>query len=435
MELQSSEGLRAANKLHERHIQWNRQKMKVKLAAQTLSSSVADAIAFCDETLHLPKFQNSSATVNFIRIIDHLFDILNSRNPLAKGYKAPMRLQNEEVWRPFLLHAVQHLMGLKLANGQLICNSLRKTGVIGFVASAQSAIRLFDNLIKEESLLKYLLTYKFSQDHLELFFAVIRSRGGNNNNPSPLQLRATWKRLLTHNHVKDVATGNCEPTNACKLLTINGCIEQMQRKLGVDLDSLSRSRQNNPDEETKSVCVDHDYMPSMTSLSKFVDNVIVYIAGFVVRSLQSELHCDICIGSLRYVRQDDVCQSDFGLIETKDRGGLISPSNDVIAVCKSAELSIRKIIGPSQKPAIKNNVTVRIENVLSNFIGTNIFMSLAEHGLETTPLNNHLVNLIRSIASKYIKIRLHHQCKTYTRLVQGENCRSVCNKTVVFKGQ
>src|SRR6218665_3571433 len=84
-ELQSSEGLRAANKLHERHIQWHRQKMKVKLAAQTLSSSVADAIAFCDETLHLPKFQNSSATVNFIRIIDHLFDILNSRNPLAKG--------------------------------------------------------------------------------------------------------------------------------------------------------------------------------------------------------------------------------------------------------------------------------------------------------------------------------------------------------------
>ena len=34
-ELQCSEGLVAANKLTERHIQWHRQKMKVKLAAQT----------------------------------------------------------------------------------------------------------------------------------------------------------------------------------------------------------------------------------------------------------------------------------------------------------------------------------------------------------------------------------------------------------------
>jgi len=35
--LQCAEGLRAASKLTERHIQWQRQKMKVRLAAQTLS--------------------------------------------------------------------------------------------------------------------------------------------------------------------------------------------------------------------------------------------------------------------------------------------------------------------------------------------------------------------------------------------------------------
>lgn len=183
-------------------------------------------------------------------------------------------------------------------------------------------------------------------------------------------------------------------------------------------------------------CFDHDYMPSMTSLSKFVDNVVVYIAGFVVRSLQSELHCEICLASLISVSQEDVCQSDYGLIDIKDRGGLISPSPDVVAVCKSAEVSVRKFIGPGQKPILKSSVTMRIENdVLSNFIGSEIFTSLTDHGLETTPMNNHHVNIIRSIASKYIKIRLYHQCKTYTRLVQGENCRSVCSKTVVFKGQ
>jgi len=50
-ELQCSEGLKVANKLTSRHIQWHRQKMKVKLAVQTLSSSVADALEFCDKQL------------------------------------------------------------------------------------------------------------------------------------------------------------------------------------------------------------------------------------------------------------------------------------------------------------------------------------------------------------------------------------------------
>ena len=52
--------------------------MKVCLAAQTLSSSVA--VAF--ETLHdlgLSKFQGCLATADFIKRIDRLFDILNSR--------------------------------------------------------------------------------------------------------------------------------------------------------------------------------------------------------------------------------------------------------------------------------------------------------------------------------------------------------------------
>ena len=81
-ELQCSEGLLAS----ERHIQWHGQKMKVKLAAQTLSSSVADALEFCDKQLKKNEFEGSCATVNFIRIVDRLFDILNSQNALARTW-------------------------------------------------------------------------------------------------------------------------------------------------------------------------------------------------------------------------------------------------------------------------------------------------------------------------------------------------------------
>ena len=108
-----------------------------------------------------------------------------------------MRCENESNWRPFLLHAINYLKGLKLQNGQFVTESVRKTGVIGFIASALSVMHMFDCLVKQQHVLKYILTYKFSQDHLELFFSVVRSRGGSNNNPSAVQLRATSEKLLS----------------------------------------------------------------------------------------------------------------------------------------------------------------------------------------------------------------------------------------------
>ena len=67
--------------------------MKVNIAAQNLSSSVADAIQFLEEIDH-PAFQDSSATVLFIRKLDRLFDLLNVRSPQGKGFKAPMSKEN-----------------------------------------------------------------------------------------------------------------------------------------------------------------------------------------------------------------------------------------------------------------------------------------------------------------------------------------------------
>jgi hypothetical protein len=72
--------------------------MNVKIAAQTLSSSVADAIDFLRMDLQHPKFQGSKETTEFIRKIDRLFHILNSRNPFAKGYKKPLTAANREYW-------------------------------------------------------------------------------------------------------------------------------------------------------------------------------------------------------------------------------------------------------------------------------------------------------------------------------------------------
>ena len=47
--------------------------MNVKIAAQTLSSSVADALEFLMNIGH-PELKDASGTIQFLRIIDRIFD-------------------------------------------------------------------------------------------------------------------------------------------------------------------------------------------------------------------------------------------------------------------------------------------------------------------------------------------------------------------------
>lgn len=63
--------------------------MNVKLAAQLLSNSVADALEFLLVSNH-PDFVGCEETINFIRTIDQLFDLLNTRDPYGLGLKEPV---------------------------------------------------------------------------------------------------------------------------------------------------------------------------------------------------------------------------------------------------------------------------------------------------------------------------------------------------------
>ena len=217
-DLQENEGLHLGNKLKTAHIMWNNQKMKVNLAAQTLSSSVADALELCANDLKLTQFQGCDATLRFIRIVDHLFDVLNSRNPIAKGYKAPLRPSNEPIWAPFLDEVYLYISKLTDANGQTMTSTKRTTLFIGFMTAILSVSAMYKELVSsKEGPLKYLLTYKLSQDHLELFFGAVRSAGGCNNNPTVRQFVAAYKRLLMRHQIKG-ANGNCAALDDTNIL-------------------------------------------------------------------------------------------------------------------------------------------------------------------------------------------------------------------------
>lgn len=69
--------------------------------------------------------------------------------------------------------------------------SQRKTGFLRFIISLENIFNVYKAL-KRRTGQEYLLSYKISQDHLELFFGSLCSKGGHNNNPNANQFEYSY---------------------------------------------------------------------------------------------------------------------------------------------------------------------------------------------------------------------------------------------------
>jgi len=94
-----------------------------------------------------------------------------------------------------------YILNLQLQDGMRIVDSVRKTGLVGFLICIDSLKGLY-NSVCENQLLKYIRTYKISKDHIELFFGCIRAKGGCNNNLTARQFKTAFKQLLNIQKLK-----------------------------------------------------------------------------------------------------------------------------------------------------------------------------------------------------------------------------------------
>lgn len=162
-------------------------------------------------TLKLSQFEGCEATIYFIRLINDLFDIFNSRNIKQYDYKAPINFTNRNIMYKKLNECFKYICELKESpDGNLLINSRRSVGFLGFCISIHSLIGLYEMLCEEPSAsLKYICTYKLSQDHLELLFSIIRQQFGCNNNSSAKQFQSAMKKILLHLELTENSSGNC----------------------------------------------------------------------------------------------------------------------------------------------------------------------------------------------------------------------------------
>lgn len=315
--------------------------MNVQLAAQTLSSSVADAIEFLASSQEYKnKFPNSSGTIKFIRVIDRLFDILNSRNPMGKGFKQPLRPESKATWEEILTSTAHYLLSLRTSNSQLLSTHARKTFVIGFVITIKSTIAMATEMFTMENPFQYLLTYKYSQDHLEILFSCIRSKGGWNNNPNCLQLKYAMRKMLLRNAVSASKNANCQ-TFTNDSTTIIPFFHTKKHNAPLT--------ETTPSENSSQAIPEFLSTQLINPTSEFLSNVLFYISGFIVSKLLNKLTCPSCKRCLlsqftTTVPEHDYCAMNYCDVTSAstftvfvNNGGLAIPSRSVYLVVEYAE--------------------------------------------------------------------------------------------------
>ena len=426
--------------------------MNVRLAAQTLSSSVANTIEFIDKSLSLPEFLNSSGTVEFIRTIDRLFDMLNSRNPLGSGYKQPLRLENKSTWEAIFTSSAHYLLSLKtnVTPAQLLSTTKRKTFIIGFVATIKSTISMATKMLSSPTNpFKYLLTYKFSQDHIELLFSCIRARGGWNNNPNCLQLKYALRKMLMRNAITASKNANCVDFTGC-----SGIIPLFHKRKH-DHDG------NEAEIEPEEVTVDSPEMNNMLrhldheQHSEFVSNVLYYIAGYIIAQILNKISCPACKNCLISSPTDPSQQHCFSdkyhqvrkasaFTHFINNGGLKIPSTSVYRTVEYSEHVFKAMVSGrdgneiSNQPKLKEKMIIQVNEHFMLDSTAALFSDHEEGTNEILVEDNHGAVLIKCIADKYLTLRLHTYGKIYERKVihnGKQSDRHRLNKLTLFNNE
>ena len=185
---------------------------------------------------------------------------------------------------------------------------------------------------------KYLLTYKFSQDHIELLFSCIRGRGGWNNNPNSLQLKYALRKMLLRNSITAFNSANCqvfEQNSIIPALPTNQNTSPFYENMQNTLDA--------PCEEEANRMITNLQLNSHT---EFIKNVLLYIAGFIVSRLVNKISCHSChnclIGSLShtdhpYYDGHNKSHGAAAFTAFVNNGGLKIPSESVYKFVAYAE--------------------------------------------------------------------------------------------------
>ena len=269
--------IRSAPKLTEKHIHpTNFNKMRVKLATQVLSHTVAASLCTYASLGGLPS--TAMGTSEFLSKFDSVFDCVNcSTLHSTKNLKCP--LNDTSPNKKFMKEAIIFIKKLKVFNGNEEVTGRIKC-LKGWAITLSAILAIWDHL-KANHAFKYILTRRLNTDPIENFFGTIRQQGGNNDNPTPVQFVSAFRKLFFSSFLTSSA-GNCAADFDD---LIAQCTENKESSTSV----LATTTQP----QTLAIGPTDYKDPSVVS-NIVKENAITYVAGYLLHKCSQKHSCSLC---------------------------------------------------------------------------------------------------------------------------------------------
>lgn len=174
-----------------------------------------------------------------------------------------------------------------------------------------------------------------------------------------------------------------------------------------------------------------EYLNSVTTLSEYKSDILVYIAGYVQRTIIKKEECIDCKIFLANMK---IVESSL-LLNIKNQGPLCIPSAEVVKIVKVTHSLVEKRIQEPDLLLEKNIVeklTIKIVRIL-NSLYPSLLDKLTDHADSCSVTNNHKIKLIKKISSFYIYTVFHHFCRQHNN--KDIKIRNMYSKLILFKNQ
>uniref|UniRef100_A0A2K6M8J0 THAP domain containing 9 n=1 Tax=Rhinopithecus bieti TaxID=61621 RepID=A0A2K6M8J0_RHIBE len=361
--------------------------LKVNCAAQLFSESVASALEYL-LSLDLPPFQNCIGTIHFLRLINNLFDIFNSRNCYGKGLKGPLLPETYSKINHVLIEAKTIFVTLSdTSNNQIIKGNLKW---------------LYQNYVFPKVMpFPYLLTYKFSHDHLELFLNMLRQVLVTSCSPTCMAFQKAYHNLETRYKFQDeVFLSKVSIFDISIARRKDLALWTVQRQYGVSVTKTLFHEEG--------ICQDWSncsLSEALLDLSDHRRNLICY-AGYVANKLSALLTCEDCITALY---ASDLKASKIGsLLFVKKKNSLHFPSEGlcrVINICERvvrthSRMAIFELVPKQRELYLQQKILCELSGHIYLFVDLNKHLFDGE-----VCAINHFVKLLKDIIICFLNIR------------------------------
>lgn len=115
--------------MNKKHVQYDSNRMNVRLAAETLSLCVANSMDFLRKQRD-PSFIEATATITFIKNFNKAFDVFNAKHSDSLNkFKKGLNTGNADEIFQFLDYLSDYIKSIKMA-GKEILKTARRTGFL-----------------------------------------------------------------------------------------------------------------------------------------------------------------------------------------------------------------------------------------------------------------------------------------------------------------